>query len=80
MNEWQPIETAPTGLKVLVTNNIGARDAHGRMSHVWLVPSVQTAGNGAKIAFTEEGRRLLGITHWFPLSMVNDPPQDTESP
>lgn len=71
MSDWQPIDTAPDDQKVLVTNNLEARDAHGRMSHVWLVDLVQTGSDGERTAFTEDLVRIHRLTHWHPLPMVN---------
>ncbi len=38
---WQPIEREMREGLYLVTNNLAARDAQGRMSHVWLTSYVQ---------------------------------------
>lgn len=55
---------------LLVTNNINANDRYGCMSHVWLTGMLHY-GNGNDplkypypLVFTEDDRRVLGITHW----------------
>lgn len=61
---------------LLVTNNMAARTAQGRMSHVWFVDGVHRhetaiqderltyAEAGEVTAFSESDMRLRGLTHW----------------
>ena len=53
--------------KVIVTNNINARDANGQMSHIWIVSSVQKTSDNEFIAFTDGDRRISSITHFCEL-------------
>lgn len=66
--------------RLLVTNNIDARNRYGKMSHVWLVSMVHyhddaaetingytLASLGEITAFAEPGDMTLrGLTHWRP--------------
>lgn len=53
--------------KVLVTNNIGARDAFGDPSHVWLGNPCQSAEDGW---YVWDGGKFL--THWMdPFSPID---------
>lgn len=61
-----PIKTYP---RVLVTNDIAARDRSGRMSHIWLLSPIR-AQNGGVIAYTDSGVRLVGLTHWLGLDAL----------
>lgn len=65
MTAWKKIKGEIKG-KVLVTNNLKARNAHGEMSHVWVVSMVHetTEPEGPFMAFTEGDRRLWGLTHY----------------
>ena len=55
--------------KMLVTNNIDARNASGEMSHLWLVNMIHKSSPqdkeiyGEYFAFDESDRRIGGITH-----------------
>lgn len=73
VEQWQPIETAPQHMKTgsfLVTNNINARDAHGAMSHVWLVRMVHEE-NGEYAAFLNDGFQKIGnLTHFLPIAAI----------
>lgn len=63
MSAWKPI-TEAFARKVLVTNNLGARDANGQMSHVWVVNMVHWDGDGFE-AFGDDSLRLLySLTHY----------------
>ncbi|MFG6457881.1 hypothetical protein [Roseateles sp. BYS96W] len=60
------------GRRVLVTNNVKARDAMGRMSHVWFVSPIKT--NDGWVAFDEADRKIFDLTYWFdPLAGVQAP-------
>lgn len=49
--------------RVLVTNNIDARDRMGRMSHVWWATPIQSKNE--IVAFTENDWKIYGLTHWL---------------
>jgi len=49
--------------KILVTNNIKSRDAHGQMSHIWLVVGVHKEGN-EYFAFDGSFTKIHNVTHW----------------
>ncbi|GKS85825.1 hypothetical protein AVMA1855_16755 [Acidovorax sp. SUPP1855] len=49
--------------RVLVTNNIKARDRMGRMSHVWFSTPIQYGKEW--VALDEAGRQIEFLTHWF---------------
>lgn len=64
--------TVIAGRKVLVTNNFKARDAMGRMSHVWFVSPIKTADGW--VAFDEADRKIFDLTYWLdPLDGVEFP-------
>lgn len=84
MTPWIAFEaqmpTPPHG-RILVTNNLSAKDAHGFASHAWMVGSVYRhrkqemsctrpgyveAYEGEITAFTEDATRLRNLTHWRP--------------
>lgn len=78
--QWLPIESAPTGLNVLVTNNLDARDAHGQMSHLWLgmvhKPRRKNDPEGY-IAFRDLYNKVYNLTHWcWPPMPPQAPPAD----
>lgn len=54
--------TATVPRKVLVTNNLHARDATGRMSHVWL--AMPHEGREGWVAFDEGDCKIRNLTHW----------------
>lgn len=53
---------------ILVTNNLKARDAFGKMSHVWLTMMVHKHPDGTFTAFAEPdgASRIENLTHWRP--------------
>lgn len=61
LTERQPPEDCP---RLLVTNNVTARDACGDHSHIWLTSMVHKQSDGSYCAFDEHDMRLRGITHW----------------
>lgn len=75
LTERTPPEKCPP---FLVTNNLGARNAYGHMSHVWLVPMIhewkpgERDNNGRSgleaygrfVAFDDRSVRLHNLTHW----------------
>ena len=62
---WRPI-TSEIRHKVLVTNNINARDAYGQMSHVWVAGLVQR-DDGEFICFLDGFQKIWGLTHYAEL-------------
>lgn len=67
LNGWtelsleQPPHPSPM---LLVTNNICGRNAHGFMSHIWLVSMVHEK-NGEFCAFRDDGySKVEFLTHW----------------
>lgn len=50
--------------RVMVTNNINARDRMGQPSHVWYAMPILSQ-SGEWVAFDEGGRGILSLTHWF---------------
>lgn len=66
-NQWvslsarEPPEDCP---RLLVTNNVTARDAFGHHSHIWLTSMVHKQKDGSYSAFDEHDMKLHGITHW----------------
>lgn len=53
----------PITRNVLVTNNIDARDAAGRMSHVWW--SRPQRDGDDYVAFDDSMRKVERLTHWM---------------
>lgn len=49
--------------RVLVTNNIDARDRAGRMSHVWFEHAIK--GEDEWVAFDSSYRKIHGLSHWL---------------
>jgi len=63
---WKRI-TKELPRRVLVTNNIKARDAKGEMSHVWIgniIKSGEPEVYGKFVTFDEADRKILDITHY----------------
>lgn len=86
MINWIPLaEHLPPedGPKVLVTNNMGARNAFGHMSHVWLVSMVHKIEPGEEtihgedklakwgrfMAFSEFDNVIANLTHWADVGL-----------
>lgn len=77
-NERWPAENAAldnpsvkTTPRVLVTNNLEARDRMGRMSHIWYAAPMQSSSpdiTGPVIAFDEGDRAIHGLTHWLEMA------------
>lgn len=64
VSNWRPI-TGEIRRKVLVTNNLNARDAHGQMSHVWVASLVQIDDSGKEfITFTDHWQKIWGLSHY----------------
>ena len=64
--KWKKI-TKEVNRRVLVTNNLKARDANGHMSHVWCVSMIHKTAEpeGPFTAFKDDGySRLWGLTHY----------------
>jgi hypothetical protein len=49
---------------IIVTNNIGAKNFYGEMSHVWLVTFWTHTKDRGIITFDEGDKPILHITHW----------------
>lgn len=49
--------------RVLVTNNLNAKDRMGRMSHVWFAAPIR--GKDGWCTFDEADRKIIGLTHWM---------------
>jgi hypothetical protein len=64
--QWKPI-TEPVTDRVLVTNNITARDAYGKMSHVW-IGFILAADNpnyeGEWVTYGDDDRKITNLTHY----------------
>lgn len=54
-----------TTRRVLVTNNIEARDRMGRMSHVWFESPIKDRTTGEWVAFDARLCEIFGLTHWL---------------
>lgn len=63
---WIPVsEGLPKSRsKILVTNNINARNAYGEMSHVWLVSMIHKEMDGSFSAFDDADRQIHDITYY----------------
>jgi len=60
---WKPI-TEPIKRKVLVTNNLKARDAFGQMSHIWISILVQKEGDQF-VSMDDAGwRKIESLSHY----------------
>lgn len=71
MGEWKKI-TKQLKQRVLVTNNLNARDAHGGMSHVWIgniIKSSEPKRYGKFVTFDEGDARIHDITHYCEIPM-----------
>ena len=71
---WRAITEADAAAKgrMLVTNNVSARDAHGGMSHVWIgfvIPSGDPKKYGKWVTFDEGDRMIHALTHCCPIPM-----------
>lgn len=70
-NGWKKI-TKELKQRVLVTNNINARDAHGGMSHVWIgniIKSHEPDVYGKFVTFDEADCLIHNITHYREIPM-----------
>lgn len=66
------IKTVP---RVLVTNNLAARNRMGQMSHVWLASPMMSSApeqTGNVIAFDEGDRCLHDLTHWLEFEGLHE--------
>lgn len=74
-NGWKKI-TKELKRRVLVTNNINARDAHGDMSHVWIgfvIRSSDPQKYGKFITFDSGDMRICDLTHYHELPTPKEP-------
>jgi hypothetical protein len=66
---WFPIEELPKEhyrYTMLLTNNIRAKDAYGRMSHIWagfVIESSNPKEDGRFITYTDTDRKVRNLTH-----------------
>jgi hypothetical protein len=64
------VKTTP---RVLVTNNLEARDRMGRMSHIWYAAPMRSSSpdiTGPVIAFDEGDRTIHGLTQWLEMASL----------
>jgi hypothetical protein len=69
--QWRKI-TKELQRRVLVTNNIAARDALGNMSHVWIgtiIKSSEPEKRGKFVTFDDGDMMILDITHYCDIPM-----------
>lgn len=69
--KWKKI-TKELNRRVLVTNNLKARDAHGGMSHVWIgfiIKSSQPKMSGKFMTYDEGNRSICDISHYCEIPM-----------
>lgn len=59
-------EKPPKNESVLVTNNPAARDAFGKMSHIWLLWPQQTE-EGEWIGFNDADCKVRSLVMWHKL-------------
>ena len=64
--QFTSFETAqPAANKfIIVSNNVGSKDALGEMSHVWMTNSVQKSDSDGFTATDEAGRQIICLSHW----------------
>lgn len=71
---WKKITKEMKESHYLVTNNLKARDAFGRMSHLWLTTYVQKSSDpdndGKFICYTDFGSKIFNLTHYLDLGPV----------
>ena len=68
---WKKI-TKELPRRVMVTNNLNARDADGGMSHVWIgfiIKSAEPKKYGKFVTFDEADRKICDITHYCEIPM-----------
>ncbi|WP_143492549.1 hypothetical protein [Pseudomonas chlororaphis] len=68
--------------KVLVTNNLKARNRMGEMSHVWLASPFKSSApekTGDVVAFDEGDRTLHCLTHWLEMEGLHQLANNTET-
>lgn len=71
MNGWKKI-TKELHRRVLLTNNINARSAHGGMSHVWIgfiFKSSNPDKHGKFMTFDEGDRAVCDVSHYCEIPM-----------
>ena len=64
-------EPPPKDESVIATNNPLARDAHGRMSHVWILWPQKT-DEGEWIGFNDADCRVRNLVMWHRLPAAPD--------
>jgi hypothetical protein len=71
--KWRPITAADEGARMLVTNNLHARDAHGGMSHVWISHIIEASDpdrTGPYVGYDEGDRLIENLTHCAAIPMA----------
>lgn len=73
LNGWRCIFTdpPPEHIRVLLTNNPFARDAHGGMSHIWIAFPIKDGRE--YVAFDEGNRKIQSIMAWHPMPGLPTP-------
>jgi len=56
----------PKNRKVLVTNNLAARDSYGDMSHLWIATPFRSVSEHW-YTFDNCDQQIYNLTHWMPL-------------
>lgn len=69
--KWKRIRGKKSRGIYLVTNNLKARDAFGRKSHVWLTDFIQRSStpeqDGTFIIFTDFDQKVCNLTHYIEI-------------
>ena len=64
MSTWKPV-TDEIKRKVLVTNNLDARDSFGQMSHIWVADGVWRDSDHPGQFCTFDGmQKIWGVRHY----------------
>lgn len=72
MSGWRQVTDADVGKTMLVSNNFSARNAHGEMSHRWII-WIQKTADGEYMGFDQGVQRIWGITHCAELPNPDRP-------
>ena len=81
---WKPITEETSKGSFVVTNNMKALNAHGKMSHVWLSGRIEKPETKDDIAMcgrhpfmareSESYRKIYGVTHMLELTPLSEDP------
>jgi hypothetical protein len=67
-SKWLSLKDSPPDRtphpRIIVTNNVLERDAHGHTSHIWMVYMVHKQKDGSFSAFDDHDMKIHGLTHW----------------